>query len=521
MDKDTKRTTQREIGDVINELSGSTTWAEFVKWPPNVFALTWTLLAESGAYRNFAGVWLLNTKQGIRTEIQRERSMWIRSALGKRKEAGPSVRDGLQILKVHRRLPLDRIAVSHKLLSAILALHVIADETCAGVYSFSHGASDFDRFTLEAELLLMETGSFAKIPIYHAQVMPKLLTPSVGMTLRSFSNYLTVRRVSEVQGNWFQIPASRTHLDRLNVLLIPWPSLIHATDFRPIRAQGRKRPFANSTGSFEFSPQVKLRRGYIDNVIERAIKQVGYIDVVVLPECAVSEAEFSLVERALSKRSISLAITGLRRAHENCLKFRSMMNRFVVEYMQHKHHPWKLTGRQIQQYGLASSLTPTMDWWESIGIARRAISFIQTGQLSICCLICEDLARAEPTMEVIRAVGPTLIVALLLDGPQLESRWPARYARILNEDPGSSVLTLTSLGMAVRWSRLSGCAPSRAIGYWIDRKFGGRELTLDPDADAMVLTLTLEHDSQQTMDGREVKVPIWYYSSAEQIRSFR
>ena len=59
-------------------------------------------------------------------------------------------------------------------------------------------------------------------------------------------------------------------------------------------------------------------------------------------------------------------------------------------------------------------------------------------------------AEPEPAAELIRAVGPNLLIALLMDGPQLSNRWPARYAAVLAEDPGTSVLTLTSLGMAER-----------------------------------------------------------------------
>ena len=45
-------------------------------------------------------------------------------------------------------------------------------------------------------------------------------------------------------------------------------------------------------------------------------------------------------------------------------------------------------------------------------------------------LICEDLARQEPAAELIRAVGSNLVIALLMDGPQLNNRWPARYAAV-------------------------------------------------------------------------------------------
>jgi hypothetical protein len=66
-------------------------------------------------------------------------------------------------------------------------------------------------------------------------------------------------------------------------------------------------------------------------------------------------------------------------------------------------------------------------------------------------LICADLARQDPAADLIRAVGPNLLIALLMDGPQLSHRWPARYAAVPAEDPGTSVQTLTSLGMAERF----------------------------------------------------------------------
>jgi hypothetical protein len=43
--------------------------------------------------------------------------------------------------------------------------------------------------------------------------------------------------------------------------------------------------------------------------------------------------------------------------------------------------------------------------------------------------------------ELLRDVGPTLVVTILLDGPQLGSRWTARCASVLADDPGSAVLT--------------------------------------------------------------------------------
>jgi hypothetical protein len=43
--------------------------------------------------------------------------------------------------------------------------------------------------------------------------------------------------------------------------------------------------------------------------------------------------------------------------------------------------------------------------------------------------------------ELLRDVGPALVVTILLDGPQLGSRWTAPCASVLADDPGSAVLT--------------------------------------------------------------------------------
>jgi len=36
----------------------------------------------------------------------------------------------------------------------------------------------------------------------------------------------------------------------------------------------------------------------------------------------------------------------------------------------------------------------------------------------MCALVCEDLARPDPVANIVRAVGPNLVIALLMDGPQ-------------------------------------------------------------------------------------------------------
>ncbi len=116
-------------------------------------------------------------------------------------------------------------------------------------------------------------------------------------------------------------------------------------------------------------------------------------------------------------------------------------------------------------------------------------------------LICEDLARYDPVLTVTNAIGPNLVIALLMDGPQLEHRWPGRYATALAEDPGSAVLTLTSLGLVAR-SSMSADQQSREIALCKEPTGKARSLRLPKGDHALLLTLTSRLVEQFTLDGR-------------------
>src|SRR5262249_60062503 len=111
--------------------------------------------------------------------------------------------------------------------------------------------------------------------------------------------------------------------------------------------------------------------------------------------------------------------------------------------------------------------------------------------VTVASLVCEDLAQIDAVAELLRSVGPTIVITPLLDGPQLSSRWAARYASVLADDPGSAVLTLTSSGMAQR-SRPHGREPSPVIALWKDPVRGTREISLEPGAHGVLLTASAD-----------------------------
>lgn len=174
------------------------------------------------------------------------------------------------------------------------------------------------------------------------------------------------------------------------------------------------------------------------------------------------------------------------------------------KYKQYKHHRWKLDASQIDRYGLSQILDDEMVWWESIKVPRRRVSFLNIGrQITIANLICEDLARQDPIADLIRHVGPSLVITLLMDGPQLRNRWSSRYASILSDDPGSSVITLTSWGMVKRHISMFGLM-SRVVALWSESDSGIlREIELADGAQAILLNLRLKKKNEKTADGRQ------------------
>jgi hypothetical protein len=227
-----------------------------------------------------------------------------------------------------------------------------------------------------------------------------------------------------------------------------------------------KEPF----GLFQFEPSERLDLDLLSRMILAAREEVESVEAVVLPESAVDESEIEDLEAVLDHHGVISLITGVRQRspQSGCLPGNWVHNGFGpriekngsppswlgeqwFHIRQNKHHRWSFDERQVHQYHLGGALHPHIRWWEAMDVPQRAIQFIELGDgITMVSLVCEDLAQIDDVAEVIRSVGPTLVVTPLLDGPQLTSRWSARYASVLADDPGSTILTLTSFGMAER-----------------------------------------------------------------------
>ena len=351
------------------------------------------------------------------------------------------------------------------------------------------------------------------------KVLPKVRTPPTGRP--AFSRYACVQGPG-VEACWHKMPARHRGTDLSSeyatLLLLPWPLEVNASDFRPVEGsvQRPKDPF----GFFEFAPREGLDLDLLDRVLVAARREAGSVDVVCLPESAVEEGEIGELKALLHDPGVIALVAGARqqspepgRAPYNWLHI-GFNPRLVkggslptdpsppwFHIRQRKHHRWSLDEAQDLYYHLGGVLHPHVRWWESMEVPRRSVQFVEVAELTLAALVCEDLAQNDEVAELIRQVGPTIVLTALLDGPQLNSRWAARYASVLADDPGSAVMTLTSYGMVQRCRpRSQEAAP--VVALWKDPSRGLREIPLEAGAHGVLLTLCTDRATRRSGDGR-------------------
>jgi hypothetical protein len=490
-----------------------------IAWPPDAFCFIATALQRSSAYTGLVGpgkpeLDFKHREDDREQAIQKIGERW-RTSAAKGKLPPQVISKWLREIRRNRNLPLAKIKSRKRLLAAMMNLLAAADESCAGL-GISFTSSDNDGFTQAAELQLYpdKNGSSLCKNIHpsKARVLPKCHTPQTGLTIRSFSHFLALASNTEVQPEWFSF-FDKTNEHALNLLLIPWPNDLIPKQFRETSPQKISDEVdRGGYGLFTFDALGRADIGFLRKIVKSAEKTVGRIDGIVFPEIALSPRAAQQVSRAFVREDRFL-VAGVGRSAQkgvcgqNYIRFDVMLpgGEYVVSLEQKKHHRWKLDKNQILQYGLGSVFNPEADWWEHIDVDDRTLMLVTLKPwLTACVLVCEDLARPDPLGELIHAVGPNLVICLLMDGPQLSSRWPGRYATSLADDPGSSVLTLTSVGMT-KLSRPSvgSPAPSGCIALWKDARSGSaKEIMLPTDAQAMVMCIAVEYCEEWTADGR-------------------
>ena len=516
---------------IWHELVGTPLTAEILEWPADLFALINVILKRTEAYR-----FVFSPPSGAQwpprrfpswsdlvEEAGRQWSVWIED----RKSPLPDVLiEEWSVFHDRGEMPLEDLAAGRdwRMCEAVLTLHAIADEACAGLgIPLERYDGKGCLYRARGREFLARTGSLARIPAQSLRVLPKVRTPPNGTSLRSFSRYACVQGPG-VEARWHKVPIRRRGREpqarRANLLLLPWPLQVRESDFRRVEGSVQrldKEPF----GFFEFAPSEKLDLDLVSRVVVAARDEVGSVDAVLLPESAVDESEVEDLEAVLESLGVAMLNAGVRQRPVQREQFAGNWvhigtsprlekgaSRATLRagqwfhIRQNKHHRWSLDEEQILQYHLGGALHPHVRWWEAMRVPRRTVHFVELGdEIAIVSLVCEDLAQIDSVAEVIRSVGPTVVFTPLLDGPQLSSRWAARYASVLADDPGSAVLTLTSFGMVQR------CRPQRreaspVVALWKDPVRGLREISLEAGAQGILLTLSGDRATRRSADGR-------------------
>jgi hypothetical protein len=511
--------TEPTLASAWQAVTGTTIGDELLEWPPDLVAMTEVILERSEAYR-FAlsppagAQWppaILPEWPDAVTAAARDWTAWAVT----RDVAIPNLlAREWKVFRARAGAPLSDLTEARdwRLCEAVLTLHAIADEACAGLgVALCASAADGVRYRGRARELLARSGSLSRIPARLIRVLPKAGTPASGSSARVLTRYAAVQ-VPGVEARWYKAPArgrtTRPHVGKVNYLLLPWPLRIRESDFRPVA--GPLQRLANDPfGFFEFTPSERLDLNLADRTLAAARDQAGTVDVVVLPESAAEREDVDDLESLLARHEVTALITGVREHTAQTGQFpRNWVHIGLsaggqwAHIRQDKHHRWSLDDAQIRQYHLAGALNPQIRWWEAIEVPHRSVQFVELGGgVTLTSLVCEDLAQNDEVAAVIRAVGPTIVVTPLLDGPQLSSRWAARYAGVLADDPGSVVLTLTSFGMAQRCLP-PGHDPSPVVALWKGPGQQMREIPLHRGAHGILLSATVSPAVSRSFDGR-------------------
>lgn len=521
--------------------------AECPAWPPDLFALAGTLLRRSGAYlkvfeQRSAAAYLdgiVPAAERWRQQIDAIKAEPVTVAVLQSVRITEIVAEWASLIKA-KATALSEIRKSAELVELLIRLTLIADEASVGIgiswdSQTAQGPSPSKFLSIAEQMLVTnELQSFCwEVPRDVLCVLGKQHTPVKGATFRSLSHHLALYQPSDIEARWInpipkmveQGPAR----EGLNLLLLPWPMRVATEDFQEVATGAVRADGSEPPGYFRYAPRdsdAPERFAWrVKQALARAQQEAGVIDAIVFPELALNETQYDAVEQvAFEERCI--LIGGLRQAGTAAEDWDANLSVLQaagavrgpelqadpkdpllssLRLFQAKHHRWYLDRAQIVNYQLGGRLSAARGGWEHIELPPRVLHFVTLNATTWTVLVCEDLARQDPAADLIRAVGPNLLIALLMDGPQLSGRWPSRYASVLAEDPGTSVLTLTSLGMAERSRPImpSGRAPvSRVIALWRDAIAGEIPLALDPGDDACVLTLEYQLRTEYCADGR-------------------
>ena len=257
-------------------------------------------------------------------------------------------------------------------------LSIVSDEACAGI-GVDIGEDPY-LAQAQAQLQSNEWRSFClHVAANKVAVLAKQHTPQRGCTIRSLSHNLALYTPAENQRllAWAISSGGRCNLDVFNLLLLPWPTAVAASDFHVSSHRVKRDTYAAASTPnryFDYQPKIDESPMALSKRVEMALdSSVAYADrihAIVLPETALTPQQFAAVESVAIKNK-ALLISGLRApaskpgempinacaiqpigltaVHADKASSAGPL-RDSVRQVQLKHHRWCLDRGQILQY---------------------------------------------------------------------------------------------------------------------------------------------------------------------------
>ncbi len=540
----------RGTGD--SDAAASPDWSSPPISPIDLFAVAAYLLYHSAAYHRIVADDVPGSAPTGSVVVERQEVQRFRKA-GRKWSLDPAVpqlvtRQWAKLLAARGRpIFAADLLKKQKWWESAYALLAIADEACADVGYRPQPDAAWSRKWVVRLVEQILSGSTPASPssghrrlIEHSPtiasgnvdrdvvcVQPKARTPDVGCSLRNLSHNVALlpsRGVMRV--HWLSPPAVQMdeQTASLNLLLVPFPYAVENACF--VSKGGADKD--DLSGWFDLEQRWLASAAadlvaFVRLLLEKAATR-DVIHGVVFPELSLNYDVYEKVATFLRDHvpSVQFLVAG---SSGNCggekgnfalashffddaaASGGAPAKRMMATASRPKHHRWSLEESQIAAYGLQTAFiafNPAMRWWEEIPLQARELHVHpMRGSSVFTVMICEDLARSDPAHEPLRAIGPNLVFVLLMDGPQLEWRWAARYSMGLAEDPGSSVLTFTSRALVERWNR--GKPPtdqSWSVALWKDEDHRAVGVDCPEGDDAVILKLVGRPQTERTIDGR-------------------
>lgn len=516
--------------------------------PPDVFGVAAFLLEVSGAYHHI--------KPADCAPPSPTRTLWVTDEM--RERAKSTASEWIDLYRIGRATPLSRhwpnrlielwkaltkektlkssvyVKLSHSdtppdWWAIALELLMIADEAASSGIGWTAEANAVTEWDLVfgqmwSEDLKKGSPDLVSLALEVSAdvccVVPKCRTSSVGCTLRSISHHLALLPAQGITRVYWAPPLCDQPPDSkaLNLLLVPLPYRVSSQAFRERQSElGEDCSWRWFELEQPWLTKPEILTSYIRDLIKEAEKSSGKVNGVIFPELALDHNHYIALRDELENNfeDVEILVAGLSNDQNGMSGNFAAMTVFArgatktlthmksITRIRQKHHRWKLDASQIGTYALADALAPSHHWWESLDILSRSVDVVVFRKASaLTTLICEDLARVDPCQEALRAIGPNLVIALLMDGAQIDGRWPHRYATVLADDPGSSVLTFTSLGLINRANDEGSHTSSRAVASWKDPSGGRKVIDLASGTQAVLVTLVAREVVERTLDGR-------------------